>query len=171
MISGFSGRYRWLSNFWPCQIVSKTGLHFNSVEAAYQAAKCADPESMQQFTTLTALEAKRRGKTIRMRQDWDKIKVEVMRRLLVQKFPDLEFTASDDPHYEISMTPLSNQLLETHPHVLVEYNTWGDKFWGCTNKDGTGGQNWLGLLLMDRRAKLVRDIDSYERQRKAAPQH
>lgn len=34
-IRGFVGEYRWLSNFWACRIVSKTGLVFGSAEAAW----------------------------------------------------------------------------------------------------------------------------------------
>src|SRR5690606_37875392 len=81
--------------------------------------------------------AKRLGRQIKMVQNWDQIKVEVMERLLRQKFAP--------------GTELARKLVATGDAQLIEYNTWGDTFWGVC--DGTG-QNWLGRLLMKIREEL-----------------
>ena len=40
--------------------------------------------------------------------------------------------------------------------ILVEENTWGDSFWGTVNGRG---ENQLGQILMDVRAKLRWDVE------------
>ena len=53
-------------------------------------------------------------------------------------------------HRRISDLP---QLLDTGDQELVEYNTWGDTYWGvCTRI--RQGQNWLGKILMEVREEL-----------------
>src|SRR5690606_15079076 len=86
VIGPFSGEHRWLSNFWPVQ-VEYEGMTFPSVEHAYQAAKCARLEDREIIRrALSPAEAKRLGRQVKMVQNWDQIKVEVMERLLRQKF-------------------------------------------------------------------------------------
>lgn len=132
----FSGEHRWLSNFWAVS-VRFDGMVFPSVEHAYQAAKAADPIDRLLFQQGTAGQAKRRGRTIAVRSDWEAIKIGVMRDLLAEKFAD----GSD----------LAQRLIDTWPALLVEGNTWGDTFWGvCRGK----GRNHLGELLMARRQAL-----------------
>lgn len=43
-------------------------------------------------------------------------------------------------------------LVGTGDAMLVEGNTWGDKFWGVCRGEG---ENQLGKLLMERRAFLA----------------
>ncbi len=43
-ITSFSGKYRWLSNFFPVSICYD-GITYPSVEHAFQAAKSLDPQS------------------------------------------------------------------------------------------------------------------------------
>ena len=45
-IDEFWGPYRWLSNFWMCDIVYE-GIKYTSTEAAYQAAKTLDVSDRQ----------------------------------------------------------------------------------------------------------------------------
>ena len=107
-------------------------LIFNSVEAAYQAAKCADPNDCLKFLTLDALQAKRFGKQIQVRADWNGMKESLMLELVMQKFliPDL-----------------ARRLLETGDAELIEGNRWGDTFWGVDVCFGCGA-NKLGVILM-----------------------
>lgn len=77
-------------------------------------------------------EAKKRGKKIKLRKDWESIKIQVMREILQQKFAP--------------GTELYNKLKATEDAKLIEGNWWGDKFWGQCNRVG---QNWLGRLLME----------------------
>ena len=69
VIDRFTGPYAFLSNFHPCR-VTFYGMTFPSVEAAFQAAKCADHRDRAQFLAMTPEQAKRRGRQIRMRDDW-----------------------------------------------------------------------------------------------------
>ncbi len=136
MINWFDGEYHFLSNFYESPVVFN-GLEYGSAEAAYQAQKTANPEDRVQFTTLKAAQAKVVGRNIRMRPEWDAVKLGVMKAVLDQKFTD---------------PTLAKWLVETGSHYLQEGNYWHDTFWG-TN-DGVG-DNWLGRLLMLVRSELV----------------
>lgn len=144
MISEFDGEYHFLSNFSPCRVLLD-GFAYNTTEAAYQAAKTLSPNLRLAFQALPASRegakaAKKMGKTLNLRPNWDIIKIPIMKDLLEQKFRQ--------PHFR-------NLLLDTHPEVLVEGNWWKDTFWGqCPLGNG---ENWLGKLLMEIRAKLVKE--------------
>lgn len=135
-IREFHGEYRWLSNFWPCRITA-WGLPFPSLEAAYQAGKCAKQAERMRFVGLTAGQAKRLGRSIVMRPDFDQYKVTLMRGLLALKFAQ--------------RSELAARLLATGTVPLIEGNKWNDTFWGVCR--GVG-QNQLGKLLMERRTEL-----------------
>lgn len=136
-IGPFFGEYRWLSNFWPSP-VRYEGLLFPTVEHAYQAAKCLHQEDKIRIQQAkTPVEAKRMGRRVALRPDWEQIKLDIMRSLLRQKFaPD---------------TKLAQQLIATGDTQLVEINTWGDYYWGVCNGKG---ENHLGRLLMEIREEL-----------------
>lgn len=145
-VLGFDGEYRWLSNFWCSKITlnhKKLGeLVFSSVECAYQAAKCGKMEDIKQFTRMNSVRAKRAGKTVLIRADWDDMKLQVMESLLRRKFqiPDLRA-----------------KLLATGDAYLEETNYWHDNFWGrcsCNKCRSIEWQNNLGKLLMEIRAEL-----------------
>ena len=59
VINHFAGEYFFLSNFYPCR-VAFYGMCLPSVEAAFQAAKCATPNDRVQFLNLAANQAKSR---------------------------------------------------------------------------------------------------------------
>lgn len=136
-IFGFTGKYKFLSNFYP-SIVGYGGLQYPTVEHAYQAAKTLNPEQRETIRlAATPAMAKRLGRTVHMRHDWESVKVQNMRFLLMQKF--------------VGYHDLSRRLYETGDVYLEETNTWGDTFWGvCKDK----GHNVLGNLLME----IRRDI-------------
>lgn len=129
-IDKFHGEYRWLSNFWPCSIMH-LGMLFESVEAAYVASKTYDPIEIMYISTLTPSQAKKYGRTLELRSDWEKVKVNIMYGLLKKKFK--------------RHTDLGDMLEKTGYVELIEGNTWGDTFWGVCN--GVG-ENMLGKLLM-----------------------
>ena len=135
MITEFKGEYRWLSNFHPC-IIMYEGLEFQSVEAAYQAMKTLDPEIRKMFTTYDASTAKREGRKIKVRENWNAIKKSIMAELLLIKF---------------QIPELRDKLLATGDEELVEGNWWNDTYWGVCN--GVG-ENHLGKLLMATRLYL-----------------
>jgi ribA/ribD-fused uncharacterized protein len=136
-ITRFNGEHAFLSNFHPSVIV--VDLHaFPTVEHAYQAFKTLDPA---QFTAIrdahTPGQAKRLGQKVTKRPDWEHVKLRIMMAMLALKFAP--------------GTGLAAQLLATGDAVLVEGNTWGDRFWGVCRGEG---ENHLGRLLMIRRVAL-----------------
>lgn len=138
-ITAFTGEYRWLSNFWPAPVMLD-GVMYPSVEHAYVAAKTTDPAIRHQvLLCIGPTSAKRFGRTIRLRDDWDQIKLQIMSDLVWLKFrePDLR-----------------RRLIDTAGRELIEGNTWNDTFWGVCN--GVG-HNHLGKILMNIREHLIRE--------------
>ena len=80
-ISEFRGEYYFLSNFYSAP-VTYNGMCFENNEAAFQAAKC--PERMTEFCRLNPSEAKRLGRRVKLRGDWEAVKdtVKLKRPLL-----------------------------------------------------------------------------------------
>jgi hypothetical protein len=133
VIDRFMGEHRWLSNFWSCT-VSHDGRVYRSVEHAYQALKAtttADHDLV--MNAMTPGQAKKLGKKVRIRDDWDQVKDAVMLSLVRAKF-------SQNPD-------LREKLAATGDTELVEGNSWGDVYWGTDLKTGVG-QNKLGKMLM-----------------------
>ena len=124
-IDRFEGEYRFLSNFF----IEPDGTH---VEGEYQAAKCANASDAVMFLELSPASAKRFGKTVKLRKDWEDVKVPVMRKLVLSKFDD--------------SLELAQRLIATGDAELVEGNWWGDTFWGVCRGEG---RNELGKILMD----------------------
>lgn len=134
-VNEFTGQYRFLSNFWNCYILFDQQM-YPSVENAYQAAKCKNIEDRLYFRTCKSSEAKQRGKIVVMRDDWEKVKLDIMYELVKQKFSE---------YYQ-----LGELLMQTFGK-LEEGNWWGDTFWGTVNGEG---QNHLGRILMRVRDEL-----------------
>jgi ribA/ribD-fused uncharacterized protein len=137
VIGEFQGKYRFLSNFHPSEI-HYDGIIYPTVEHAYQAHKSAVPEARQGIADAkTPGDAKRMGKKVHMRANWDLIKRSIMFDLVLLKFathPDLR-----------------KKLLATDEAELIEGNTWGDVWWGVCNGNG---RNELGKILMEVRGLL-----------------
>lgn len=141
MIDSFSGKYRWLSNFWPVVIVLD-GLTYPTVEHAFQAYKTVDEGQRRAIRNAkTPGEAKRLGREVTLRPDWDNLRVPFMTKLIRQKF-----TENED---------LRKRLLNTGFEHIEEGNTWGDTFWGTV--DGVG-ENHLGKIIMQIRDELNGNI-------------
>ncbi len=141
MIDSFTGKYRFLSNFYPCQIEFE-GANYPSTEHAYQAAKTTVEQLRLSFMEpiVTAGEARKLGQRLKVRDDWEQVKVQVMLDVLREKFKQQKFR---------------QLLLATDDEELVEGNWWGDRFWGvCDGK----GENLLGKLLMKVRAEIQEEI-------------
>lgn len=149
-ITSFDGKYSFLSNFYPLKkpisVSFKEGvsLSFHSVEAAYQAGKCADIHECELFTRMDAKEAKRYSHKIKyLRDDFTRYNVMYMEMLLKKKFSDKD---------------LAKRLLDTAPMKLIEGNYWNDTFWGVCNGEG---KNYLGGLLMEIRNGLKETADDW----------
>ena len=67
----FTGPHRFLSNFF----IEPDG---SCVEVEFQAMKCANPIDIFKFKGLGPAEAKRLGRRVQLRRDWEDVKLEVM---------------------------------------------------------------------------------------------
>ena len=105
-ISEFRGEYYFLSNFYSAP-VTYNGMCFENNEAAFQAAKC--PERMTEFCRLNPSEAKRLGRRVKLRGDWEAVKDTVMYEICKAKF-------SQNPD-------LADKLVATKDAELIEGNT------------------------------------------------
>jgi N-glycosidase YbiA len=140
-IEEFQREYRFLSNFWPA-LVEFDGDIYPSVEHAYQAAKTLDLKDRKWIReSETPGIAKKRGRHVTIRSDWDSVKLSIMETLLREKF--------------MLNASLKEKLLATGDAHLIEGNKWKDTFWGICN--GVG-QNHLGKLLMKIRAEIVQSV-------------
>lgn len=75
------------------------------------------------------------------RADWDAVKLDVMRSILLEKVRQHEY--------------VKYKLLSTQKRELIE-DSWRDDFWGWG--PDRNGQNWLGKLWMEIRDELRRAI-------------
>ncbi len=136
MISSFRDEYFFLSNFYPVEI-KLDGIVYPNAETAFQAQKTMDVEERRKFSMLkNPVQAKRLGRKVKLRDDWEEVKLDIMTEIVSQKF-------LQHPH-------LIEMLLQTGDEELIEGNKWGDRFWGvCKGK----GENHLGKILMK-----IRDV-------------
>lgn len=144
VIDKFDGEYRFLSNFY----WFKTSMHGvplqTTVEHMYQASKCASIADAFRIIRLGSPgEAKKAGRTVKLRPDWELVKLTVMDQWVWAKF-------SSSPE-------LADKLIATDLALLVEGNTWGDRYWGMVPDAKGEGENHLGKILMRVRARLRKE--------------
>lgn len=150
--------WRFLSNFYAGEpihfgkYVALTGEHL------FQAMKSRNGYHFRKIlATPTPAAAKAEGRhLLGLRPDWEMVKYDVMRVVL-----GFKFTLKRDE---------GMALLATEDALLVEGTYWGDRVWGVAlpktetpGEPGEGwgrapGRNWLGVLLMARRAELVAEL-------------
>lgn len=145
--------YRFLSNFYVGEPFTMVQLKwgpedepvlFKTGEHAFQAMKALSEEDFRAIVEApTPSEAKKLGRTCKTDiARWDTVRFDVMAAVVRSKFTlDREEGAL---------------LLATGGALLMEGTQWGDQVWGVDMlKAGWPGRNWLGTLLMARRAELV----------------
>lgn len=135
MINNFRGKYYFLSNFYNAQ-VTYNGITYLNNEAAFQAQKTFSDREC--FANLDPSSAKKLGRRVQLRSDWEEVKFDEMYNIVKSKF-----TQNDD---------LREKLIATGNEHLEEGNTWGDKIWGTVNEIG---ENNLGKILMKVRSELI----------------
>lgn len=135
-IRQFRGDFFFLSNFYNCPVAYKQ-LTYTNNEAAFQAQKCVSDTERIQFTKLSPSEAKRLGRRVSLRKDWENVKVSIMEEVVRAKFTQ--------------NAELADKLLATGDAHLEEGNTWGDRVWGTVNGIGA---NQLGIILMKIRDEI-----------------
>lgn len=148
-IKGFFGNdeskgYRWLSNFYGAKVYF-SGRWFPSNENAYQFTKlnpCDYHKHYDNVVRMSAEEVRNWGQTFKAREDWPKIKYDVMASINFDKF--------------FRSAILRERLLNTGERYLEETNNWHDNYWGncvcipCSISHATigAGENNLGKILM-----------------------
>lgn len=119
---------------------------YRTGEHMFAAAKARNWEDhMRVAGADTPGRAKMLGRRLRLRDDWELVKYDVMRCVLAYKFAP--------------GTELAAKLLGTGDALLVEGTRWHDRVWGvdlnaAPHDHRSPGLNWLGTLLMARRAEL-----------------
>lgn len=146
VVAKFEGDHSYLSNFWEAPTIfsmAEETITFKTSEAAFQAAKFhamkdIDKTRRRDYVRLVAdaptpAKAKYAGRSVDIDLDaWHNMRDDVMREVVFQKFLQ---------HPELRI-----RLVETGCSMLVEGNTWGDKYFGrCEGK----GYNKLGVILME----------------------
>jgi N-glycosidase YbiA len=138
-INQFKDDYAWLSNF-SYSLMVWEDIAYDTVEHAFQAAKTLDRDERKVIAQLARPgDAKRAGKKVQLRDNWNGIRIPVMKELLELKF---------------EIPELRQKLLDTGNEELVEGNYWNDFFWGVCLKQRKG-QNRLGKLLMTIRSEIL----------------
>lgn len=147
-ITSFTGQYHFLSSFHERSFIFDN-REWPTAEHPFQVAKAWPDYTVMEWirSAHTPGEAKKRGRSVRLRPDWDHIKRQVMMKIQLAKF--------DQPD-------LRKQLIATGDAQLIEGNSWGDDYWGCVPSEKRprivmplwglnqewAGYNWLGLELM-----------------------
>lgn len=150
VIPEFKGDNYFLSNFYVHKMHFRTAdkpLAMPTMEHVFQAAKykaldVSDDAKVAYVVKVAGAKTPTAARTIGKNVKgldiaaWDEMKIAVMREGLLSKFSDKDLGA---------------RLLGTGDAMLVEGNTWGDTFWGRSDKKG---YNILGVLLMEIRGYL-----------------
>ena len=143
-LDGFRGKYSILSNFAEHEKISivlpygnKNGkkYHANNIETLFQAAKTDTSWQIEEIVkSNNPSVSKYLGRRCKIRNDWEKIKENVMKELLEKKF---------------NVSNEFRKILLSVPDdmYIAEMNTWNDKEWGVCSKTFVG-KNKLGNLLM-----------------------
>jgi hypothetical protein len=118
------------------------GRTYSSVEHAFQAQKCNDPEWLNycENPDNDGKKIKVKSRTVDLRPNWDSVKLLVMEHCLRLKF---------------NQEPFKEALKLTGNQNIQEGNHWKDVFWGVDLKQNPNiGENHLGRLIMKIREEL-----------------
>lgn len=123
--------------------VTVDGRKYKTSEHWYQSMKFAGTEwedKVKEASTPMQAATLGRNHSLPLRQDWESVKDDIMRKVVEIKFRQ---------HPDIA-----EKLLDTGDARLVEKTT-SDLYWGC----GTNGKgkNMLGVILMEVREKLRKE--------------
>lgn len=147
--------YSFLSNFYEGEPFLMYDFmfdcYFQTGEHAFQAIKALDgtDKGYEWFNAIrlssSPSESKALGRSCPLRPDWEVIKFDVMRDVVLSKFANSE--------------KLTQLLLDTGEAYLQEGTLWHDKIWGVELDPNVpwydrDGKNWLGIILMETRTRL-----------------
>lgn len=133
----FRGDYAFLSNMNDSPITLTFGdktYTFKCAESAFQACKC--PRRADEFVNLNGVEARKLGRTVPLSSDWEANKVNVMYKVVFEKFNQNQFL-------RLRLGQVKGEIIEDTKYPPKAGTT---EFWGRYN--GVG-ENHLGIILMD----------------------
>jgi ribA/ribD-fused uncharacterized protein len=148
-ILSFTGPYEFCSNFGPGR-VHLAGVTYPRREHAFHAHKSPDPAYRQLIAGMDdsragCLDAKKAGRRVLLRTDWEQVKKAVMLQVVLGTF--------------LQNPGLADRLAGTGDAWLAEGNRHHDNYWGsctcprCGDGDIRHGLNYLGRILA-----AVRDV-------------
>ena len=134
----------WFSNFEKFATpLEAFGMTFRTPEHYYQAMKAAVAiDAVKIAEAETPFKAKRMGRRVIIRPDWEIVKIEVMRVAQRHRFSDKGWR---------------DKLLNIGGDI-VEWNNWHDNYWGdcvCEKCKKVNGRNELGKILMGIKSELI----------------
>ena len=135
-IKGFTGKYEFLQNVFPCEITLED-ITYPNVEVAFWALRVKDIKSRRKIARLNAAKAKAKALSCEPVEDWESKQYAIMRTLLTFKFN--------------SNKELGKKLKATGTAKLINEVTYRDEYWGIR---GETGKNLLGKCLMEVRENL-----------------
>jgi len=143
VITDFRGKYMFLSNayYHKDQPIRFGGNFFRTAEGAFQSRKC--PVLSNLFFDCDGREAKKLGRRVNLRKDWNDVRVSVMYDVLTAKFGENE--------------DLQQALLDTGDARIEPHNHNHENYWGscdCADCASVKKGNVLGHLLMRVREDL-----------------
>lgn len=130
-LSNFDMQYPFLYRRWV----------WTSAEAAFQAEKTTSLKWRAQIHGSSDPKyAKKLGRQAPLIEDWEDVKNDRMKLVLLAKF---------------KVPTYAEMLIDTGERYLMEGNNWGDTYWGRVKwGDDWIGSNWLGRLLMEVRKEI-----------------
>lgn len=149
-VGSFSGDLEFLSNMYKIPIYFNESKYNNfqpdfkvypSSENLYQALKCKYIKDRELFQNVDPHKSKRIGKTIEIRSDWDNVRLEAMKLAIDLKFKNIE---------------LAEKLIDLPDGKIIEFNNWGDRFFGICNGEGL---DHLGKILRAKKQQIIKDKD------------
>jgi hypothetical protein len=138
-IDEFRGKYYFLSNF-SDDGFKIDGHFYKTNEHFFQTMKTLNENEREKVRKAeTPSKAKKIGRRVTLRNNWNDLRVPIMYAGLKAKF-------KQNPE-------IKKKLVETKDAILVEGNNWNDFYWGrCKGK----GENILGKLLMIIRKEIIK---------------
>lgn len=147
-IGSFSGDLEFLSNMYKIPIYFNESKYDNfqpdfkvypSSENLYQALKCKYIKDRELFQNVDPYKSKRIGRSIEIRSDWDNVRLEAMKLAIDLKFKNIE---------------LAEKLIDLPDDKIIEFNNWGDRFFGICNGEGL---DHLGKILRAKKQQIIKD--------------
>lgn len=138
LIMQMINEYDFLNNFYNCQ-VTYDGITYRNSESAFQAQKTKTKHERLRFANLPPQKAKSIGRGVKLREDWEEVKDQIMYEVVKAKFqqnPDLK-----------------QKLLDTDNSKIVEGNYHHDRYWGIDMRT-MQGYNKLGKICEKVREEL-----------------